>query len=219
MTKKIKQIIPYVLFAGVLVFLLGFADRLIDENSIEIVHIDPIQHGYQYVPTQKELLEEQNKETAHIPAVEKDFVGFKEALAFKESRGKYSLVNTLGYMGKYQFGKSTLKGLKINSKDFLKNPVLQEKAFKAYVERNKWILRKEIKQFSGKWINGIKITESGILAAAHLGGAGAVQQYLWSRGENRMKDAYGTTIEHYLRKFSGYDLSDIKAVKKPIVKD
>jgi len=218
MKKQIFKITLIILFAGALLSLLSFADNLIDENSIEIINIERPQHGYQYVPTQDELLAEQQKETAHIPAVEKDFVGFKEALAFKESRGKYSLVNTLGYMGKYQFGKSTLKGLKIDAKHFLKNPELQEKAFKAYVERNKWILRKEIKRFSGKWINGIKITESGILAAAHLGGAGAVQQYLWSHGKNKMQDAYGTTIEHYLRKFSGYDLSDIKATEKPVVK-
>jgi len=218
MKEKIQKIIPTALFAVVLVSLLGFANNLIDENAIEIIAIERPQHGFQYVPTQDELSRKEQKETASIPAVEKDFVGFKEALAFKESRGKYSLTNTLGYMGKYQFGKSTLKGLKINAKNFLKDPELQEKAFRAYVERNKWILRKEIKRFDGKWINGIKITESGILAAAHLGGAGAVQQYLWSRGKNTMKDAYGTTIEHYLRKFSGYNLSDIKAVKKPVVK-
>src|SRR5210317_1730319 len=36
----------------------------------------------------------------------KSFVGFKEAIAFKESRGDYKIVNTLGYLGKYQFGKS-----------------------------------------------------------------------------------------------------------------
>ena len=37
-----------------------------------------------------------------IPYLQKNFVGFKEALAFKESQGKYRVVNTLGYLGKYQ---------------------------------------------------------------------------------------------------------------------
>ncbi len=71
------------------------------------------------------------------------------------------------------------------------------------------------KKISGKRINGIKITESGILAAAHLSGAGAVQQFLWSYGKNSKVDAYGTRVEHYLKKFSGYDLSNIKAKKNP----
>ena len=56
----------------------------------------------------------------NIPYLEKDFVGFKEALAFKESQGKYTAVNTFGYLGKYQFGKTTLLRFKIyNTKAFL----------------------------------------------------------------------------------------------------
>ena len=97
----------------------------------------------------------------------------------------------------------------------MKNPLLQEKAFIANLEKNKWKLQKEIKRFDGKWIKGIKITESGILAAAHLGGAGAVKKFLWSYGKETKADAYGTKIEHYLKKFSVYDLSDITAKRKP----
>src|SRR5690606_13075107 len=40
----------------------------------------------------------------YSPYLGKSFVGFKEALAFKESRGDYFSVNTHGYLGKYQFG-------------------------------------------------------------------------------------------------------------------
>ncbi len=206
-------------FLSALIFtLVSFANEMFDENTIEPVNIAPVQHHNQLVPTPAEWQKKhQEEETAKIPFVEKDFVGFKEALAFKESQGKYNRVNTLGYLGKYQFGRSTLRELKINPKGFLRNPLLQEKAFVANLEKNKWILRKEIKRFSGKWINGIKITESGILAAAHLGGAGAVQKFLWSHGKKSMKDAYGTRIEHYLKKFSGYDLSNIQPKKKPAI--
>ena len=49
----------------------------------------------------------------NIPFLHRDFFGFKEALAFKESQGKYRAVNTLGYLGKYQFGKTTLERFKI----------------------------------------------------------------------------------------------------------
>ncbi len=150
-----------------------------------------------------------------IPNLGKSFVGFKEALAFKESRGEYDCVNTLGYLGKYQFGRTTLQRFKIyNTQGFLKDASLQEDAFLALCSVNKWILRKDIKRKVGRKINGILITESGILAASHLAGAGNVKKYLRSNGANNFKDAYGSNIESYLKKFAGYDTSFIIADRK-----
>lgn len=137
--------------------------------------------------------------------------GFKEALAFKESQGRYGVTNTLGYMGKYQFGLSTLNLMGVFDADvFLNDPQLQEKAFEANIARNKWILRRDIKRFNGKRIRGTVITESGILAAAHLAGAGNVKKYLRSYGKNDVADAYGSNISYYMKKFAGYDVSTIK---------
>ncbi len=149
------------------------------------------------------------------PHLGKSFEGFKEALAFKESRGDYFTVNTLGYLGKYQFGSETLKTIGIyNPNQFLYNPELQEKAFIANAERNKWVLRKDIKRFEGKHIGGVKVTESGILAAAHLAGPGSVKKFLRSYGGNNSSDAYGTTVKQYMKKFSGYDTSMVTPDKK-----
>ena len=149
------------------------------------------------------------------PFLKNDFVGFREALAFKESQGKYTSINTLGYLGKYQFGKETLKRLGVyDTKLFINNPELQERAFAAFCSVNKWILRKDIKRSVGKTINGIKITESGILAAAHLSGAGNVKKFLRSNGTQRFADAYGATISSYMKKFADYDVSYIKADRK-----
>ena len=151
----------------------------------------------------------------NIPYLQRNFVAFKEALAFKESQGKYTVVNTLGYLGKYQFGKTTLQRFKIyDTKAFLKNPELQEKAFIALCSVNKWILRRDIKNSIGKTINGIKITESGILAAAHLSGAGNVKKFLRSNGAVRFSDAYGATIQSYMKRFSDYDVSNVIADRK-----
>lgn len=82
---------------------------------------------------------------------------------------------------------------------------------------NKWILRKDIRQFTNKYINGIHITESGILASAHLAGAGNVKKFLRSNGKFQFNDAFGTSIEEYMKKFAGYDVSIIKADRKATV--
>ena len=148
----------------------------------------------------------------------KSYLGFKEALGFKESRGNYHIVNDYGYMGKYQFSRATLRmiGFK-NIDNFLYDTRQQEAAFLAYTSLNKWVLRNDLKRYVGKTIGGVKVTESGILAAAHLAGAGNVRKFLRSAGENRFEDANGASIRYYLRKFSGYDTSHIVPNKKPRV--
>ncbi|WP_340073490.1 peptidoglycan-binding protein LysM [Leptobacterium sp. I13] len=150
----------------------------------------------------------------HPPFLGRSFIGFKEALAFKESRGDYFITNYLGYMGKYQFGASTLELLGVSNIDmFLATPVIQERAFIANVARNKWILRRDIKRFVGKRIDGILVTESGILAAAHLAGAGNVKKYLRSGGTVGFEDANGVSIFYYMKRFSGYDTSYVSPKK------
>ncbi|MBS7233353.1 peptidoglycan-binding protein LysM [Flavobacterium psychroterrae] len=156
----------------------------------------------------------------NVPFTGKRLIGFKEAVAFKESQGKYRLVNSLGYMGKYQFGSKALRAIGIrNDKAFLKDPALQEKAFIALLSKNKWILRNEIEKYEGKIISGVEITESGILAAAHLGGAGSVKNFFKNRGNRHFRDAYGTSLKSYMRAFGGYDLSFIEADSNATIHD
>lgn len=152
------------------------------------------------------------------PFLGSSYNGFKEALAFRESQGNYFIINTLGYIGKYQFGIGTLQLMGVyNATQFLNDPSLQEKVFHTNIARNKWILRKDISYFKGRRIKGIHITESGILAAAHLAGAGNVRKYLRSNGNWDVKDAYGTRISDYLSRFSGYDVSVVSAERNPRV--
>jgi len=152
------------------------------------------------------------------PFLGTSFIGFREALAFKESQGNYFRTNTFGYLGKYQFGIGTLQLMGVyNATRFLNDPVLQEEVFHTNISRNKWILRKDIARFNGKWVGGIQVTESGILAAAHLAGAGNVKKYLRSYGSLDFEDSYGTSIASYMRKFSGYDVSHVSPVRNPKV--
>lgn len=175
---------------------------------------------YYYVPNYDEV-------EVEIPEVAgnyhlflgKTYVGFKEALGFKESRGDYATINEFGYLGKYQFNINTLKMVGVYSADrFMKDSKLQEAAFAAYTSRNKWILRRDIKRYVGRTVGGVHITESGILAAAHLAGAGNVKKFLRSGGAIGFSDAFGTSIGYYLKKFSGYDTSFIQANQKAKVK-
>ena len=154
-----------------------------------------------------------------VPFLKKDFIGFKEFLGFFESGSDYKKINRLGYLGKYQFGKSTLKVLKIDylKNDFINEPALQERAFLMNVMRNKWILRREISRFNGLVISDMFITESGIIAAAHLSGPGNVKKFLRSYCDSELdlKDANGTKISDYLKTFKNYNISEIEAVRKP----
>lgn len=148
----------------------------------------------------------------NIPFTGNFFIGFKEAIGFRESESKYKRINSLGYLGKYQFGIETLKSVGVhNRSSFLNSPEMQEKAFIALLAKNKWELKKEIEKYGGTIMNGIQITESGILAAAHLGGAGSVRKFFKNKGKRYFRDAYGTSIRSYMKSFGGYDTSFIVA--------
>lgn len=136
----------------------------------------------------------------------KDHTAFLTALGHQESGNKYDIVNRFGYMGKYQFGKSTLKTIKIkvSREEFLNSPELQEQAMQKLLIYNKKRLQKYIDKFDGQVINGILITESGLLAAAHLGGAGSVKK--WFRTGKITADGNGVKITQYMHQFSGYNL-------------
>lgn len=177
----------------------------VDEN-IELSYVFPSQNEINYA-------------NLKIPFIGKYFIGFKEAIAHKESQGKYTKINTLGYLGKYQFGIETLKSIGINdSVSFMNNPKLQEKAFVALLSKNKYELQEYINHFEGKVVAGVKITESGILAAAHLGGAGSVKRFLNSNGEKKCKDEYGASVKMYMRDFGGFETAGIIAIKNAKVK-
>lgn len=132
---------------------------------------------------------------------------FLNSIGMRESSNRYDVVNGWGYMGKYQFGKRTLKnlGYDISKKEFLNSPHIQEMAMLDLLSHNKKILQSYINQYSGVVVDGTKITESGILAAAHLAGPGNVKRY-FKKGK-QFKDGNGTKLTSYLINFSGYKLN------------
>ena len=137
----------------------------------------------------------------------KDHSSFLEKMGHYESTNDYSKVNRLGYMGKYQFHRETLSaiGIETTRKKFLSSPTLQEEAMTRLLTENKKTLRRYIRKYDNEMVHGVYVTESGILAAAHLGGAGNVINW-FRRGED-FKDANGTSITKYMKVFSGYNLN------------
>lgn len=132
---------------------------------------------------------------------------FLSAIGRRESSNRYWVVNSYGYMGKYQFGRKTLNKLgfkHITNKQFINNPKIQEQAMKALLKQNRKLLERQIARYSDTVHNGVYVTESGLLAAAHLGGAGNVKK--WLRKGKDFKDGYGTSIKEYLILFGGYTI-------------
>jgi len=141
-----------------------------------------------------------------------DYKSYVGAIAEKESSGDYRAVNTLGYVGKYQFGSMALQDaglvksgtkqskasmenpdnwtIKGGLEAFLNDPALQEKTMAEYTKRNYSTL-KRIGVISK---NSSPEEVAGYLATSHLLGPGGAKKFM--KGEDGA-DAYGTTGSTY----------------------
>lgn len=135
---------------------------------------------------------------------------FMMLMAFKESSNNPDTINSLGYIGKYSFGRQALQDIGISLPEkFFRHPGLwaeeqQDKAFLLLTIKNRHRLRPYIDKYKGKVVRGIRITEAGLLAGAHLSGYGGVKEFL--NGSSIATDAYGTSIADYIRDFSHIDV-------------
>ena len=161
-------------------------------------------------PSRPLALEELTPVKIEAPRVEliiKDHSRFLEDLGMRESSGNYKAVNQFGYLGKYQFGRKTLNALgyeDVSNREFLANGSIQEEAMYALLNHNRKVLRRQLNKYVGTTVAGVYITESGLLAAAHLAGPGNVRKFL--RKGYEFKDGNGTKMTSYMVKFSNYKL-------------
>lgn len=152
-----------------------------------------------------------NKERVQIQKRE-HMSDFLDAIGHSESGNNPEAWNRYGYIGKYQFGYAARKSCgfpEIKFRDFIKNPAIwseedQEDAMITLLSKNEETLKDVIHAYNGKVVKGTTITKSGILAAAHLAGAGGVRSY-FKYGRNP-RDAFGTGLEDYLIEFSGFNI-------------
>ena len=187
-----------------LVFLLSivsaFASIAYINPKVEVIEVQPIIKPLEIVEPKLEV-------KIKIPAI-RNHNKFLDEVGFRESSNNYKAVNQFGYLGKYQFGRKTLNAIgfkDISNYEFLSNPEIQEEAMLVLLQKNKHTLRREIKKYVGETVNGIYITESGILAAAHLGGAGNVRKFF--RKGFEFEDGNGTKMTSYMIRFAGYNLN------------
>ena len=116
------------------------------------------------------------------PTVE---TSFQEDLIESESSGDYNIVNKSGFMGAYQFGNARLDdyreatNTKFTNSEFVDNKELQDKVFEWHQEDIKeFITEKALNTYIGQKINGVEVTENGLIAVAHLGGNGGMLKFL-----------------------------------------
>lgn len=142
-----------------------------------------------------------------------DYSKYIEILGLLESNNNYLIINQFGYLGKYQFSRLTLKQLylqnkitfdihEIGSEKFLKSKKMQEEAVKALTYSNlKVITNYGLLEYRFRIIDGVFITNEGMLAACHLLGPYAVRQFLESGGQINKTDGNGTSVKDYLSKY------------------
>lgn len=167
-----------------------------------------------------------------------DLLGFRESSSIPGGVQNYDTENAFGFIGKYQFGEAALFDLGyysidrsdsnlfrndwtgnwsgkngISSKqDFLNNGPAQEKIVRDWHD----VLWGRIRflgldKYEGQVLNGQQITISGMLAAAHLIGAGSqssstagLKGYLLSGAVFSPEDGNGTTANEYMVQFEGF---------------
>jgi len=195
--RKLSSIIGLIFLLSVLS---AFTRMVFITPKVEAIEVQPIIKSLDIIEPKLEVKVE-------IPVI-KSHNKFLDDIGFRESSNNYKAVNQFGYLGKYQFGRKTLNAIgfeEISNYEFLSNPEIQEEAMLVLLQKNRHTLRREIKKYVGETINGIYITESGILAAAHLGGAGNVRKFF--RKGHEFEDGNGTKMTSYMIRFSDYNLN------------
>lgn len=144
-----------------------------------------------------------------------------------ESDGSFDALNSEGYGGRGQFGQDRLDDFtrahgigRITVEQMLAMPKGEKEKFQIGLEQWHWsdiksfVANAGLDRYIGTKINGVEVTESGILAAAHLGGKNGVKRYLESGGQYDPEDSNGTSLSDYMKRHAGLstDLGEVYSV-------
>lgn len=133
------------------------------------------------------------------------FNEFKRLLAIRESGGNPRSRSVNGYYkGLYHIGRAAATDARI-SHDSLFNPYYSDLALSRLMHKNKQYIGDYSKHI-GRVYSGVKVTEAGILAAAHLTGHYWARKWLASGGAINGRDDNGTTVEDYMKLMENVEL-------------
>jgi hypothetical protein len=125
------------------------------------------------------------------------------------NRGCDTLTVYSQYIGLYQLGKNEREiiGVK-NDEAYWRNRKIQEETIILWLRYLKQQLQPEIDSMNNTWVGTYYITESGILAMAHLCGVGATKNFLRSRGQDKDIPVDGNNKRgtDYLQQYGRYNL-------------
>lgn len=129
---------------------------------------------------------------------------FRKLLAQAESGCNPMCVSKSGYYrGLYQIGRAAAQDADI-SYDYLLDSSYSEIALIKVMQRNKELLG-DYSHYLGKVIDSVRVTEAGILAAAHLRGHVYARKWLETNGKINGKDANGTSVKDYMELMQGIE--------------
>lgn len=158
------------------------------------------------------------------------FDAFFATLRHMESGGDYRSVNTLNFIGAYQFGEAALVDLGYvkrdpnlydndfgggftgkdgirSVKEFLNNPRVQDKAARSWMKVMwRYIEGERLHRHAWTKVGGMILTPSGMLGATHLLGTGGLRDFIRSGGSSKVRDPYGTPISRYVEKLADFDI-------------
>lgn len=145
--------------------------------------------------------------------------GLPASLIASESGGRFDARNDVaghgghrGHFGRGQFGVARLQDAMsagvipstVTPEKFMARPDMQEAVERWHVsDVMRQAHRMGLDRFLGQSVGGVPVTETGMLAVAHLGGVGGLRRFLETGGAYDPADANGTRLSDYLRMHGG----------------
>jgi len=141
-----------------------------------------------------------------------DLEAFLRDVSWIESGENHTIISKFKMLGKYQFYWPTAKHhLKkwaldtITKQEFLSRPHLQDSVMISNLALNQEILKDVITKYCDQTINGVRVTRSGILAAAQFG-PGKVIEFFEGGSKHGLYDGNGVHVGTYMQLFANYKL-------------
>lgn len=146
---------------------------------------------------------------------------FKDILGKHESANTYNITNRWGFMGKYQFSPYMVNRFSkieyagpnmelVKARIFLRNPEIQERAMTRVCKHYIWYIYKYgYTKYINQEIGGIVVTMESLMLGCHFSPA-FLHAWLTSKGTINYKDALGTSIRDYMKKFESKGILEPK---------